>query len=398
MAIERLERGRLSVGGSLLPTPREQTNPCERQGPHGGLRGFPRVALLLGIDPCPEGMPARFRRPLHNRLSEAGRALQAPVDPRLFAAALGHWCAPGILLECCGGGITCTWLAKGDQEAGSEARSGPWKGLEEGKVGMVLGALGAGGVKGLDGVPGDTERAAPGLDEPGMGGDDAVIGGQGHGGLDSVDTRVDAGRRAHMGVAEDGCQGGAARALCGFEGGPAPEKVTNDEGVFLRNPVPHLRARVLQGPGEAMGEPPFLPDHAATVCDELGEGAHGRTLRLERRPRVARGEEQCELEGSVRGVVCGPAGGAGFAVPGHRHRIAGKEPQEVILAQGGDHGPFVALAADSHRLAVEARAEHPAPRVAGLGRVRKPAGLTFLRASSLPFAQIWRYIPDCVQL
>ena len=281
MAIERLERGRLIVRGALLPTPRENTNPCERQGPHGGLMGFPLVALLLVIDPCPEGMPDRFRRPLHKRLSEECRALEAPVDPRFFAAALSHGCDPGLLLECCGGSIACALLAKGNQEAGSEDRSGPWKGLEEGKVGMVLGTLGDGGVKVLDGVQGDTELADEGLDEQGMGGDDARIGGQGHGGLASVDTRVDDGRRAHMVVAEEGFQGGPARELRGFEGGPATENVTKDEGVFLLKPLQHLRERVLQGTGETMGDAHCISDHAATVFDELFEGAHGRTLRLE---------------------------------------------------------------------------------------------------------------------
>src|SRR4029453_860729 len=157
MAIERLERGRLIVRDALLPTPIAHTNPFERQGPHGGLMGFPLVALLLVRAPCPEGMPERFRRPLAKRLSEECRALEAPVAPRWFAAARSHGGDPGLLLEVCGGSRACTLLATGHQEAGSEDRSGPWQGLEEGKVGRVLGALGAGGVKVLDGVHGDTE-------------------------------------------------------------------------------------------------------------------------------------------------------------------------------------------------------------------------------------------------
>ena len=95
-----------------------------------------------------------------------------------------------------------------------------------------------------------------------------------------------------------------------------------------------------------MGEAHCISDHAATVFDELCEGAHGRTLRLERLQLVAMGEEQCELECSVRGGVFGPAGGEGFAVPGHRHGMNGKEHQKVIRAQGGDHGPCVELEAD----------------------------------------------------
>ena len=87
MAIERLERGRRIVRGSLLPTSIEATNPFERQGPHGGLMGFPLVTLLLIIDLCPEGMPDRLRRPLHERLPKKRWALEAPVHPGLLAAA-----------------------------------------------------------------------------------------------------------------------------------------------------------------------------------------------------------------------------------------------------------------------------------------------------------------------
>ena len=90
------------------------------------------------------------------------------------------------MLEFSGGGLAFALLAKGDQEAGSEDGSGPWEGLEEGKVGMALSALGDGGVKILDGVHSDTELADKSLDAQGMGGDDALIGGQGRGGLDGA--------------------------------------------------------------------------------------------------------------------------------------------------------------------------------------------------------------------
>ena len=217
MAIERLERGRLLVRGALVPTPREQTHPCARQGPHGGLRGFPRVALRLGRDPGPAGMPERCRRPRPTRVAAAGRAREAPVDPRCFAAALRHGCDPGRLWACCGGSRACAWLAPGHQEAGSAARSGPWQGLAAGQVGRVLGARGAGGVQVLEGVPGDTERADEGLDEQGLGGDAARRGGPGPGGLASVETRVEDGRRAPRVVAKAGVQGGARVVrLCGW--------------------------------------------------------------------------------------------------------------------------------------------------------------------------------------
>ena len=133
MAIERLEIGRLIVRGSLLPTPIEDTNPFERQGPHGGLMGFPLVALLLVIDPVPRRNAGSIQPPTPQTFVGGIRALEAPVDPGFFAAPLGHWCDPGIFLEFCGGGIACALFAKGDEEAGGEDRSGTWKGLEEGE-------------------------------------------------------------------------------------------------------------------------------------------------------------------------------------------------------------------------------------------------------------------------
>ena len=97
---------------------------------------------------------------------------------------------------------------------------------------MALGALRDGVVKGLDGLQGDPELVDKGLDEQGMGGDDALIGGQGRGGLDGVDTLCDDVRRAHMVVAEEGLQGGAPGELRGFEGRPAAQKVTKDEAYL----------------------------------------------------------------------------------------------------------------------------------------------------------------------
>ena len=155
------------------------------------------------------------------------------MDPRFFAAAFGHWGDSGVLLEFSGGGLAFALLAKGDQEAGSEDGSGTWEGLEEGKVGMALSALGDGGVKILDGVQSDTELADKGLDAQGMGGDDALIGGQGRGGLDGADALVNDVRRAHVVVAEEGLQGRAARELHRFEGRPATEKVAKDDGIGI---------------------------------------------------------------------------------------------------------------------------------------------------------------------
>ena len=54
-------------------------------------------------------------------------------------------------------------------------------------------------------------------------------------------------------------------------------------GVFLLQPVQHVGKRVLEGPGEAVGDAHGVTAPAATVLDELGAGAHRRALRPERR-------------------------------------------------------------------------------------------------------------------
>ncbi len=56
-AFERLEIDGFIVWRALLPTPREDADPFEGQGAHGGLVCLALVALLLVIDLCPEGMP-----------------------------------------------------------------------------------------------------------------------------------------------------------------------------------------------------------------------------------------------------------------------------------------------------------------------------------------------------
>jgi hypothetical protein len=101
--------------------------------------GCALVALLLVVELCPEGMPGRFRRPLHERLAEELWTREAPMHPGLLPAACSDWCAARIFVQFGGRGITCALFAKGDEEAGGEDRSSTWEGWEEGKVGMALG-------------------------------------------------------------------------------------------------------------------------------------------------------------------------------------------------------------------------------------------------------------------
>src|SRR5215510_5612262 len=164
-AIERIEIDGLIVWGSILPTPKENAEPLERQGAYGRLVCFALIALLLVIDPCPEGMADRFSGPLHEGLAEEYRTLEAPVDPGFLAASFCPRRDARELLEFSGGCRAFPLFAEGDEEARSEDGASARKGLEQGEVGMVLGALRNGVVEVLDSVQGDTELASEGLHE-----------------------------------------------------------------------------------------------------------------------------------------------------------------------------------------------------------------------------------------
>ena len=183
------------------------------------------VALLLVIDLRPEGMPDRCRRPLHERLSQERRTLEAPVDPGFLATAFRHRRNARIFLECLGGGVAFPLFAEGHEEARGKDGPSPWQGVKQREVGMVLGALRNGGVEVGNGVQGDAELGDQGLHQEGIGGDDAVIRGQRHSALDGLNAGRDDVGRAHVVGPEKAFQGGATCELRGFEGRPATEEV-----------------------------------------------------------------------------------------------------------------------------------------------------------------------------
>src|SRR3989442_11325046 len=135
--MERIEIDGFIVRGAILPTPKEHAEPLERQRAYGSLMCFALIPLLLGIDPCPEGMADRFRGPLHEGVAEEGRTLEAPVDSGLLAAPFCRRRDARALLACSGGRRAFTLFTAGDEAAGSEDRASAWKGLEQGKVGMA---------------------------------------------------------------------------------------------------------------------------------------------------------------------------------------------------------------------------------------------------------------------
>jgi hypothetical protein len=215
-----------------------------------------------------------------------------------------------------------------------------------------------------------------------LGRDAPLIRGQGEGGSEGLETARDDLWRAPMMVPEKAFEGGATGELHRLQGWPATQDVAKDRGIFVRKPLQHVWARVLARPGQAMGHPDFVAHHAAAVCDALGERPHRGALRRAGVQLVAMGQQQCELECGIGGVVCGPAGGEGFARARQRQRSDGEEDEQVIRAQGGDQRPLVKFEADSDGLAVAPRAQRGAPRVNGLGRVLELQARTFGGASS----------------
>jgi hypothetical protein len=179
--MKRLEIDGLIVRRALLPAPREDADPCECQGPYGGLMGFALVALLLVVHLCPERMPDRLRRPFDERVPEELWTLETPVHPGLLATPFGHRRNPGIFLEVGGGGIALALFAEGDEQPRGEDGTRSWEGLEQGEIGMALRALRDGGVEIGDGLQGDPELSDEGLNQERIGRDDAVIGGEGDG-------------------------------------------------------------------------------------------------------------------------------------------------------------------------------------------------------------------------
>ena len=129
-AFERLEIHGFIRRGTLLPTPREDTDPLACQGAHGRLVRLALVALLLGIALGPEGMPDRFRGPCHERWAEERRTLPTPVHPGLLATAFRDWRHAGVFLECRGGGEAFPLCTKGHEEAWGKDGPGTWQGVK----------------------------------------------------------------------------------------------------------------------------------------------------------------------------------------------------------------------------------------------------------------------------
>ena len=100
------------------------------------------------------------------------------MHPGLLATAFCHRRNARLFLEVLGRGEAFPLFAEGDEEAGRKDGPGPWQGVKQGEVGMLLGALCDGGVEVCNGLQSHAELGDEGLHQQGVGGDDAVIGGK----------------------------------------------------------------------------------------------------------------------------------------------------------------------------------------------------------------------------
>jgi hypothetical protein len=169
--------------------------------------------------------------------------------------------------------------------------------------------VGNGLVELLDRLQRHEELGHKGLDQEGIGGDEAVSGGPRRRALDGGEALGDDLSVAHVMVAEAAFQGSASRQLYGREGRPLGEEVADDGGIFVVEPLQYRRNVVFQGTGEAIRAAHFVSDQAAAMFDEVFEGAHGRTLGLKGLERIAMLAQEVKEAFGVGGVVLSLAGG-----------------------------------------------------------------------------------------
>ena len=330
-AVECLEIPRFIVWRAILPTPREDADPWESQGTHGRLVRLALSALLLVVDLGPEGRSGGCRRPLHKRLAQKLGTRETPVAPGRLAAAFGHGRHPRIFVACLGRSVALSLVTTGHQETRGEDGTGAWQSLKQGEIGMLLGPWRDGVVAVSHDLQGDAELGHERVHEQGVGGDDAVIRGQGHSALDGLDAGGDHVGRVPVGGSEEALKGGAPGALDRFECRPAAQDVAKERGILILKPPQDVGTRVFQGTGQAVGAPHLVADQTPTIFDELCQGAHRRALGAEGGELGTGFEENLDLECGSGGGVFRPTRGQRFAILGHGERMDGKEPEDILV-------------------------------------------------------------------
>jgi hypothetical protein len=338
-ALQGMQKDRVRVARSMLPAAQEQTNPGERQCPHRGLRGRPLVPLLLVVGAGPAGMPRGVRRPCDARWAQELGALETPVTPGLVAAACRPRRNASILLPLISRGVAGAWCATGDEETWGKDGASAWEGVTEGAVGMALGAVGNGLVAIRARVEGHAALGHKGLDQEGLGGDEAFLGGQRRSALDGVAALGADLSVAHVRGAEAACQGGASRQLYGLEGRPLGEDVAEDGGICGAEPWPHMRTVVCQGTGQAMRDAHVVSEQAAAMFHALFEGAPGRTLGLKGLELIAMCEQEFKEAFGVRGSSWTWLGVKASRYRARMRGVRGKSPRKASWRSAETRGP-----------------------------------------------------------
>ena len=119
----------------------KDANPLEGEGAQRGLMSFAFGALLLVEGSRPERARDGQGSPLDEGLSQEGWTLPPPVDPVRVSTTFGDGCDAGVSLHLIGAFEAFALFAKGDQESGSEGRSGGGEAAEDMKIGMLGSAL-----------------------------------------------------------------------------------------------------------------------------------------------------------------------------------------------------------------------------------------------------------------
>jgi hypothetical protein len=166
-------------------------------------------------------------------------------------------------------------------------------------------------------------------------------------------------------------------------GGAAAQEGAKDRGLCLVTPLPDLREGVFERAGEAMRQADCGADQATAGLDEVRPGTPRGAVWGERGERVPVCEEECALECGRGGGLLGPAGGKRCTVRGQGKRLNGQEHEEILVAERGNHGPFMQLQAHSHRLSVAPRPQGAAPRSDRFRAVLEDEKLAFRRAGGL---------------
>jgi hypothetical protein len=145
----------------------------------------------------------------------------------------------------------------------------------------------------------------------------------------------------------------AASAQCGDQGRPTFDEVGEDSCLLVAKPLQNLRKILLEQMGDAIGESHSILDQIAATLDEAPEHGHGRCLLAEAGELVTMAGQDVDGHLGVRGVILGPAGGEGAAIPRQGRGVDREEYEEVVLEESRDDWALGQLDADGDRGALK---------------------------------------------